>query len=155
MNLVGRSLVFILAMHLASVAQAFCVNASFAQLREGPGTKYPISWVVGRYMPLVEVARQGNWVQVADLDGQKHWIHRSLLTNTFQCLVVKGAYAQLRTGPGSHYPLAERKFADRYTPFRRFELREGWYEVQDSSGAKAWIHESLVWLPLKVLNINF
>ncbi|MEO0336295.1 MAG: SH3 domain-containing protein, partial [Pseudomonadota bacterium] len=62
------------------MAFGLCVKGSKANLREGPGSRYPVSWTVQQHMPLAEVKRQGGWIQVKDVDGQRHWVYRSLVT---------------------------------------------------------------------------
>lgn len=138
-------------------AWGLCVNAAQAKLRTGPGNSFPVSWVVGRNTPLVEVDEQkkGAWIPVADMDGEKHWVASSVVTNNFQCLSVRTQWARLRTGPGAQFPLADITQVDKYTPLRRFEMDNGWYQVVAPDGQKVWVNETTVWRPVKVLNVNF
>lgn len=139
----------------ARVAFALCVSVEQANLRTGPGAKHPVSWTVGRYMPLVSLSKNGAWYEVEDMDGEKHWVHQSSVSSSLQCLAVKSRSANLRVGPGAQHALAEYRQIDRYTPLRRYELESGWYKVLAPDGQHYWIHESATWRPTKVMNINF
>lgn len=135
---------------------ALCVSTSKANLRKGPGTKYPISWVVGRYMPLLKIENKGSWIRVKDLDGEKHWVYNQNVTREFRCLAVKTTVSSLRTGPGKKFPYAKNKLVDKYTPFKYIDSdEEYWYNVQDRWGDKYWIHSQNVWRPLSVSTISF
>lgn len=53
-----------------------------ANLRNGPGKRYPIGWVfVRRGLPLEVIAEYEQWRKIRDADGAVGWIHRSLLSN--------------------------------------------------------------------------
>lgn len=116
-------LIVLSVMILSSQAQALCVSAFEANLRKGPGGKFPISWVVGRYTPLIKLESKGRWYRVEDQDGEKHWVSASLVTTSYQCVSVKGATANLRSGPGTNFSGIHYGFADKYTPFKRINLK--------------------------------
>ncbi len=136
-------------------ASALCVSSSVANLRSGPSTKYKVTWTVGKYMPLLQVSRKGSWIKVKDLDGEAHWIHRNLITNDYDCLVVRSIISNLRTGPGPSNKLAFIKFADRFTPFRKLDRRGNWLLVEDDYKSRAWIYDRNVWEPLRRSRIEF
>ncbi|RME15674.1 MAG: hypothetical protein D6797_06130 [Bdellovibrio sp.] len=146
---------FILCFFFPFSLQALCVSSSKAFLRKGPGRQYPISWVVGRYMPLVKIKSQGFWYQVRDVDGVKHWIHRRLVTNRYQCLVVRVNVSTLHLKPGPKTPLATPPIADRYTPFKYLDTEEDWFYIQNQFGKKFWISRQHVWRPRRVLRLSF
>ncbi|MCB0384217.1 MAG: hypothetical protein KDD43_02395 [Bdellovibrionales bacterium] len=143
------------ALAICLKAQGLCVSAFEANMRTGPGGKFPISWVVGRYTPLIKLEKKGRWYRVEDQDGEKHWISASLVTTSYQCVSVKGTTANLRSGPGTNYSSVHYGFADKYTPFKRVNLKNDWYQVEDESGYKFWVHNSTVWRPVTVSRIGF
>lgn len=52
-----------------------------ANLRKGPGTQYPVAWVLRRAgMPLEIVREYEHWRQVRDADGTTGWIHRAFVS---------------------------------------------------------------------------
>lgn len=60
-----------------------------ANLRSGPGKRYPIGWVfVRRGLPLEVIAEYEQWRKIRDVDGAVGWIHRSLLSNRHNATVT-------------------------------------------------------------------
>lgn len=151
-----KFLLYIVLAFGSQVSLGLCVKGRKANLRSGPGVKYPISWTVQKNMPLLEVSRRGSWVEVKDVDGSRHWAYRSILTSQRQCLVVKTNKANLRSGPGKQFPLASPlPRADRYFAFEKVDSDMGYYKVKVDGVGPAWIHESLVWRALTVQKIGF
>ncbi|HBA42848.1 MAG TPA: hypothetical protein DDW95_14985 [Alphaproteobacteria bacterium] len=65
------------------------VSAEKANLRKGPGRKYPIAWVyLRRGLPLEVIGEYEHWRKVRDRTGETGWIHRTLLTGQRKALVV-------------------------------------------------------------------
>jgi SH3-like domain-containing protein len=57
------------------------LSAGEANLRTGPGQRYPILWVyVRRGIPLEVTAEFGAWRRVRDMDGTIGWMHSALLS---------------------------------------------------------------------------
>ncbi len=143
------------ALFITSPAFALCVVADVTTLREGPGTNFKSSLTVGKYTPLVELNSSHGWFEVADLDGEKHWVYGGVVSQKMKCLAVKSRKAALRSGPGYNYETTSYKTADRYTPFKRITTKGSWYNVIDSSGNRFWVSEDDIWKPVKVANISF
>lgn len=136
-------------------AAALCIKAAGTNLRKGPGTKFPISWQVTRFTPLLDVGRKGGWYKVRDLDGEIHWVYKTLVSQNVQCLAVRATIASLRTGPGTQHPYADLPSVGKYYPFKKIGFEPPWYRVEDDKGGRYWIHESLVWRPMKRQSITF
>ncbi len=50
-------------------------------LRTGPGTRYPITWVYQRRLLPVEVVDEfDTWRRIRDPDGEEGWVHQSMLS---------------------------------------------------------------------------
>src|SRR3990170_658402 len=92
----------IVMVFVAGYAESLCVKAEQANVRTGPGTGYKIAWEVYRYMPFakVGVSLSGSWFAAKDVDGDINWIHRGLVTDRFNCAVVKKKRVNMRNGPG-------------------------------------------------------
>lgn len=141
---------------LSAQAKALCVSSFQTRLRTEPRDSAKVSWVVGRYMPLVQLDRRGGWIRVQDLDGEIHWVPAKDVTSKGRCIVVKTASAQLRTKPSSKSPAFEIPTVDKYTAFKRLESEaDNWYWVEDEVGNRAWVRSIDVWRPVKVSNIGF
>ena len=48
-------------------------------IRSGPGTSFPILFTVGKGIPFKIIQRKGNWFHIEHADGDKGWIHKSLV----------------------------------------------------------------------------
>jgi SH3-like domain-containing protein len=146
-------LFFILA--FSSSVHALCVSTYEANLREGPGPKFKITWTVSKYTPLIALSSKGGWIEVEDQDGQKHWLYGQNATDRYSCLSIRYSTAKLRTQPSDKAPLADIRQVDRYTPFKRLDRIEEWYQVEAPWGGEYWVHESTIWRPLKVQKISY
>ena len=140
---------------LTVIANALCVKAPRATLRSGPGANFKKTWEVGKYMPFQEIGKKFGWYRVKDLDDEIHWIHSSLVSTDLQCVVVKNYYTNLRTGPGNDFPRAKLKIVDKYWPFKRLGIEDGWLEVQDDFGKHYFISLSQVWRPVSYSYMKF
>lgn len=70
------------------------IAAGEANMRSGPGDRYPVSWVYQREGLPVEVVREyGIWRQVRDPQGGTGWVNKGLLTGTRTAYVM----GQVRT----------------------------------------------------------
>lgn len=128
-------------------ADALCVHVAEANLRQGPGTQHGKSWEVFRYMPFKRLAQRGNWYQVEDVDGDRHWIHRPLVSDNLRCAVVRSNQANVRTGPGTSHPAAPFSPVPRYYAFKVLEVRGDWVRVEDEVANTGWVHRPLLWMP--------
>ena len=48
-------------------------------VRSGPGKENPVVFTVGSGIPFKIIGKKGNWRQILHADGDKGWIHNSLL----------------------------------------------------------------------------
>ena len=48
-------------------------------VRSGPGKENPVVFTVGSGIPFKIIGKKGNWRQILHADGDKGWIHKSLL----------------------------------------------------------------------------
>jgi SH3-like domain-containing protein len=69
-------------------------------LRKGPGTRYPIAWVLQREGLPVEVLREFHtWRLVRMADGTKGWIHQALLSGRRTFMITGRAPVSLCSAP--------------------------------------------------------
>jgi SH3-like domain-containing protein len=123
-----------------------CINVSEANLRGGPGSKYEKTWEVFKYMPFQKISKKGNWFKVKDVDGDVHWVYRKLVTEKFQCAVVKVDKANIRTGPGTGYDKSPLSPALKYDSFKVIKTSSSWVKVTDEFGDSGWIFKKLLWI---------
>ena len=48
-------------------------------IRSGPGTNHKIIFTVERGIPFKVLERKGSWIHIEHADGDKGWIHKSLI----------------------------------------------------------------------------
>ncbi|MCD6292630.1 MAG: SH3 domain-containing protein [Deltaproteobacteria bacterium] len=63
---------------LSSTATVITIKEN-CNVRSGPGSKNRILFIVDREVPLKVLKRQGRWLQIMHEDGDKGWIHASLV----------------------------------------------------------------------------
>lgn len=153
-----RAIVLLLSLFIAEAvcAQAYCVTKSGARLRKTASAKAATSWRVPRYMPLQGTGkRQGAFLEVKDVDGQLHWVQRNEVTTAKTCVVVRVQLSRLRQGPGKSFQASQLGLADRYMAFLDLGGEEGWTQIEDEDGEKAWIAIDHIWKPVRRTRVSF
>ena len=123
-------------------AQRMSVKTGIANVRSGPDTSNPVIWQVEMYHPLKVVQKQGSWYLFEDFEGDRGWIHQSLLANT-EAVIVKKDKCNVRSGPGTGNDI--RFTVDKGVPFKVIEKKGQWLHVVHADGDKGWIHRALTW----------
>lgn len=123
-------------------AERMSVGSATANVRSGPDTNDAVVWQVEKYHPLNILQKKGDWCLFEDFEGDRGWIHKSLLTNT-QTVVVKNDKCNVRSAPGTDSEI--RFTVDKGVPFKVLESKDDWYHVVHADGDEGWIHRSLVW----------
>lgn len=122
--------------------QQICVTAPRANLRAGPGAKYRVTWEVNRNMPLLQLAKDGEWIKVRDVDGDLHWVQERLVSSKRDCVTVRADRANIRKAPTNK---ADTWFTvEKYTSFHRVGQKENWVKIE-YEGETMWVAQSLVW----------
>lgn len=113
-----------------------------ANLRTGPGERYPILWVYVREgLPLEITAEFGAWRRIRDLDGTVGWMHGRMLSGR-RTAVISGRERVLRSdaSPDSSPVL-------RAEPGVVAELKKcegAWCRIE-VRGRKAWLERESLW----------
>jgi len=137
-------LVFMLLLTGADVVRAerLSVSVNIANIRSGPNTSDAVIWQVEKYHPLEITQKQGRWYLFKDFEGDRGWIHNSLLSD-INTVVVKSDACNVRSGPGTDHAI--RFTVDKGVPFKVLEEKGAWIHVVHADGDQGWIHRSLVW----------
>lgn len=141
----GFLIALILTILLAAEAFAeerLAVNVPLANIRAGNGTDFEILWKVGRFHPLVVVARRGQWCYFRDYENDNGWIHCSLLA-PIPSVITRVDDGDIRTGPGLAHPIYFTTAAG--VALHVLERQGEWLRVQHADGDEGWIHEAMVW----------
>jgi hypothetical protein len=77
---VGSCIAVAAKVALAAPGDALVVSGELVNVRAGPGMEYPVRLQAHRDQPAVELARDGEWIQLQLTDAAAEgWIHQSLV----------------------------------------------------------------------------
>jgi SH3-like domain-containing protein len=123
-------------------AERMSVKTDIANVRTGPDTSDTVIWQVEQYHPLNVLQKQGSWYLFEDFEGDRGWIHSSLIAD-IKTVIVKNDNCNVRSGPGTENDI--QFTVDKGVPFKVLEEKGDWLQVVHADGDKGWIHRSLVW----------
>jgi SH3-like domain-containing protein len=64
------------------------LKATEANMRTGPGERYPITWVLKhKTMPLEVITEYDHWREIRDADGETGWVHKNMLSGKRTALI--------------------------------------------------------------------
>lgn len=116
--------------------------AGEANLRTGPGRRYPILWVyVRRRLPVEITAEYGQWRRIRDAEGTRGWVHSSLLSSTRTALIV-GETRTLFADPDPQSRPVLRAEAGVIGALEK--CRQGWCRLK-VGGKRGWLPAGHVW----------
>ena len=135
---------FLLIMLLAGTASAerLAVSAPVANIRSGPGTTHTVLWKVEKYFPLRVIEKSGEWYHFEDFEGDKGWVHQSLVSKISAVITKKDA-CNIRSGPGTGNKIIFT--VEKGIPFKVLKRKGNWIHIEHADGDKGWIHKSLIW----------
>ncbi|MCK5204183.1 MAG: SH3 domain-containing protein, partial [Desulfobacterales bacterium] len=64
---------------LVGKIQAIITRNDACNIRSGPGTSHNILFSVEKGIPFKVLKREGSWIHIEHSDGDKGWIHKSLV----------------------------------------------------------------------------
>jgi len=137
-------IIFLLILLLAGAASAerLAVSAPVANIRSGPGTSHNVLWKVEKYFPLRVIEKSGEWYHFEDFEGDKGWVHRSLVSK-ISAVVTKNDACNIRSGPGTGNKIIFT--VEKGIPFKVLNREGSWIHIEHADGDKGWIHKSLIW----------
>ena len=139
-------LCFTISIFIPQYSEALCIKNKRANLRKGPGTNHEKLWEVFKYMPFKQLGTKGAWKRIQDVDGDIYWVHAPLTTQKYKCAVIKNNKTNLREGPGTKFPIVAWAPVDKFFAMKVLKTNKDWVYIEDSTGDKAWIYRSLVWI---------
>ena len=123
-------------------AERLAVSAPVANIRSGPGTSHNILWKVEKYFPLRVIKKSGEWYHFEDFEGDKGWVHQSLVSK-ISAVVTKNDACNIRSGPGTSNKIIFT--VEKGIPFKVLKREGSWIHIEHADGDKGWIHKSLIW----------
>ncbi len=134
--------ILIVASSSVALAERMAVKSQIANIRSGPGTTYDVLWKVEKFYPIFVLKKTGKWYNFRDFEGDKGWIHKSLVGKISSVITTKDK-CNIRSGPGTGYEIVFT--AERGIPFKIIKRKGNWIYVRHTDGDKGWIYKSLVW----------
>ena len=112
-------------------------------IRTGPGTRYPIEWVLKRaHMPVEVVDEFDMWRKIKSVDGTTGWVHHTMIAGKrFAMLTGKEPQILRIDATEDSKPLFK---AAPQVIGALTECTEHWCRLQ-ISGRKAWISKDYLW----------
>lgn len=118
------------------------IRAGEANLRTGPGVRYPIEWVfVHPDLPVEIVAEYQVWRKVRDFEGSEGWMHQSMLSKR-RSIIVTGTAQSMRREPAVEAPLVAK--VEPRVVGRLLACADSWCRVE-IAGRKGWMPRGALW----------
>ena len=126
----------------SAFAQRLAISVSVANIRSGPGTKYPILWSGEKNFPIVVLEKKGSWYRFKDFEGDQGWIHSSIVARD-QTVITQKNRCIIRKGPGPKFDVLF--IVEKGVPFEVIGTKGRWFNVRHADGDTGWIYSTLVW----------
>jgi SH3-like domain-containing protein len=118
------------------------LHAPKVNVRTGPGTRYPVDWVlVKKGMPVEILAEFEHWRKIRDWQGTEGWVHQSMLSGSRTAVILTEVRA-LRRRPDPAAPVVAR--AEPGVIGQVLACEGGWCRL-DVSGFKGWVERGAIW----------
>lgn len=119
------------------------IKSDEANIRTGPGTRYPILWVYKKAgMPVEVIEEFDMWRKIRDAEGTTGWLHKNMLDGKRNA-IVKGKKAQIVRIDHDKESKPLIKVAPSVI-VRLVECSLDWCRVQ-INGRKGWLEKSVLW----------
>ncbi len=118
--------------------------ADVANLRLGPRRSYDVVAVYRQHgLPLMVVGEFDNWREVVDFEGERGWMHTSLLSGR-RTVMVQGEAAVLRRGAAADAPAMARLAPGVVAQLLRYEPGGDWCFIE-VKGRRGWLPRARLW----------
>lgn len=120
------------------------IRAKEANMRTGPGARYPIDWVLQRRsLPAEVVGEFENWRQIKVQDGTVGWVHKTMLSGK-RMATVTAARVRVLQAPDTESPVAA--FVEDGVIVALDGCEATWCRISIAShGVDGWIARSALW----------
>lgn len=135
-------LVVFLTSSIAQALQLVSVSRSRVNMRTGPGKNYAVLWELGLGYPLRVLGSKGNWLKVADFEGDTGWIYKKLVSKKPH-LIVKKKQINIRKNPGTRNAIVGK--AKYGVVLQTVKRGKGWVKVRHQNGLTGWVKRDLLW----------
>jgi len=124
------------------------ISGRRANIRATSDGAAPILFEVYANYPLRVLAQDGRRLHVEDYEGDKGWVHDSLVQFD-PYVIVRLNQINVRDRPGlgaDGQPVGKRRFvAEKGVVFQVIEEKDGWLKIKHSDGDIGWCSGNIVW----------
>jgi SH3-like domain-containing protein len=114
-----------------------------ANVRTGPGPRYPVDWkFVRRDLPVEIVAEFETWLKIRDWQNTEGWVHSSMLSQRRYILVVGEAMRELHRSPEDGATVVAR--SEPGVIGQLMQCEGAWCRVQMRK-VSGWIKRDSIW----------
>lgn len=125
-----------------SIPRFVSLRANEVNVRTGPGTRFPIKWVLKRRaLPVEIVAEFENWRKIRDWQNGTGWVHQGTLTGKRTVFIVDQTRT-LRREPNKRAAAVAR--AEPKVIGRLLACNGSWCRVQ-IQGYRGWLRRTEFW----------
>ncbi len=118
------------------------LRAAKANLRTGPGIRYPIEWVYARRgLPIEVIDEFETWRRVRDWQGSVGWVHQSMLSGRRGAMIL-GERRLLRRAPADGAAGVARVEVGVVARLRR--CAGGWCRIE-VKGFEGWLRQDQIY----------
>jgi SH3-like domain-containing protein len=126
-----------------SVPRFVSLKSEEVNVRSGPGTRYPISWVYRRAgMPVEVIEEFDMWRKINDSDGITGWVHKTMLEGR-RNIIIKGKKPQI-VRAGNEKDAKPLLKVEPTVIGKLIECTKTWCRIQ-IDGHKGWIEKTAIW----------
>ncbi|MDR2417139.1 MAG: hypothetical protein LBD15_03190 [Holosporales bacterium] len=118
------------------------LKAREANVRVGPGSRYPLAWKFIRPgLPLMVLAEVGTWRKIRDVEGAEGWIQQNMITGRRTVMVIGQKRALLKKPDPNADVLAH---VEPDVCARLLEIRGNWVRIRIER-LSGWLPRAHVW----------
>lgn len=125
------------------------IGSNEANVRTGPGSQYPVKWVITKKSLPVEVILEfDNWRKIKDFEGHEGWVFHTLLSGKRTAIISNDSEIfALKKPEGDPSKPTAKEVAIRLEPNVLVHIdkcRDAWCKI-DTQGYTGWITRKYLW----------
>lgn len=125
-----------------AVARFATLDSREVNVRTGPGTRYPIKFILSRDELPVEIVKEFDiWRQIRTEQGDEGWVHKSLLAARRSVIIKDGPETLLKKPHAGATPLVKLETG----VIARLDRCDGEWCYLKVAGYKGWVRRGHVW----------
>ncbi len=127
----------------AFAAKFISVRVDNANVRTGPSKNKPVKMELFSGYPLKVLDTSGEWYHIVDFEGDKGWIHKSIVQSQNSVIVTAKDFMNMRSQPSKTAKVIAN--VDRGVVLKVIKKQGSWLKVRHRDGVEGWMYASLLW----------